>query len=248
MDEYEKNYASKLKKIFSTQRNDVMQYIESLDDGKAYRLKAAAPKWNKTKYLTLYLSFMKSPQRELIQNEGELAIREVNSEVSFELVTPAFTKREVANIKKFSAAIDLYTADKVSKIFKNAEDNGISISQLKSEINNVFTDLTENRLETIVRTETIKLGTYAQEQARKQSGVVETKQRYTAIDDRVCPFCNEMHGKEITLGGNFFDKGDTLSVVDRDGKLQSVNLNYESIKGPPIHPKCRCTLIPKFKE
>lgn len=206
---YEKQYATNLKKVRAVQRNDALELAAQAT--KAYG-KKAAPKWDKTKYLTLYLTLMKAPQKNLVEQEGKVAMQEVDPKLEFTVNTPEYKARETQNIRKFSAAIDLYTADKVSDIFKQAEDDDLTLEQVKAQINDVFTDLSTNRIDTIVRTETVKLGSYAQEEARQQSGVVAKKKRYTAIDDRRCAFCGEMHGKEITLGGNFFDKGDTFAA------------------------------------
>lgn len=209
MASYEKEYITNLKKVFAVQREDMLKLAEQ--NSKAYGKKSPM-KRDKTKYLTLYLTLIKSPQKKLVEAEGQVAMREVDPKLQFTVNTPEYKNRETANIRKFSTAIDLYTADKVSNIFKQAEEDNIGLDELKTQISSVFTDLTTQRLDTIVRTETVKLGSYAQEEARQQSGVVSKKKRYTAIDDRRCAFCGEMHGKEITLGGNFFDKGDTFAA------------------------------------
>lgn len=244
MDKHEETYKKAMVKIFNRQRKDIMDYLDTLDEDSKAVKDLKPPTWGKTKYLSLWLSLMRKPQKQLIEVEGAAAIKEVDSNATFTLEAPAYNKWADHNLKVLATGVDLYTANQVSTIILKAEENGVSIRQLKTQMANMFKDLTTKRINTIVRTETIKLGSYAQDQARQQSGVVDEKQRYTAIDERVCPYCNDMHGKRIKLGGTFFDKGDNLVVPG----ATPMQLNYEDIKWPPLHPNCRCTLLPVIKD
>ena len=84
-------------------------------------------------------------------------------------------------------------------------------------------------------TESIRYWTFAEQEAWTQSSVVKYKERWTAIDERTCETCWKLHGKKIPLNDNFFKKGD---------KFWNLKLDYEDIKGSPLHPNCRCDMIP----
>jgi hypothetical protein len=57
-----------------------------------------------------------------------------------------------------------------------------------------------------------------------------------------------MDGKIKVLGGSYLEKGDTFTVKDDNGNDITMKANYEDIKHPPLHPNCRCQLIPILVE
>jgi len=59
-----------------------------------------------------------------------------------------------------------------------------------------------------------------------------------------CPWCAEMHGKEILVSETYFNLGDRLTVVDDKGKPHTLKFDYSEIRYPPIHIRCRCVLLP----
>ena len=99
--------------------------------------------------------------------------------------------------------------------------------------------LQDARSEKIARTETIRAQNKAEIAVWEQSGVVSGKVWFTPMDERTCPDCEVMNGTELGLSESYFNKGDTTE--------QGLNLNYEDVDGPPLHPQCRCTLIPIVK-
>ena len=90
-----------------------------------------------------------------------------------------------------------------------------------------------------MRTETVRASNQASVASWKQSGVVKAKEWWTAQDERVSPFDRTLHGKTISLEKDFFKQGDTFEV---DG--QTLKIDYTDIPAPPLHPNCRCTLLP----
>lgn len=101
-----------------------------------------------------------------------------------------------------------------------------------------------NRTELIARTETIRASARGSQGLYKAWGV-ERKQWLATPDDRECPWCFEMDGRIIDIGEPYFEKGSTFPVTDPDtGKTRTMTLNYEDVEGPPLHPNCRCALMP----
>ena len=49
-----------------------------------------------------------------------------------------------------------------------------------------------------------------------------------------------MNGKVLGLDDNFFKRGD--SYQGAQGGV--IDLDYENVGAPPLHPNCRCTLTP----
>ena len=81
----------------------------------------------------------------------------------------------------------------------------------------------------------------------KQAGI-EYKQWYTAQDGLVCGFCQEMHNKIVGVSENYWALGDTMNVDVPDEKPISMTFSYEDVGEPPLHPNCRCTILPVVEE
>jgi len=96
----------------------------------------------------------------------------------------------------------------------------------------------------IARTETIRASARGS-QALYQSWDVKAKQWHTVADDRRCPWCAEMDGTIIPIGGTFFEKDTDFTVPSAaTGNPVTMKLTYEAVQGPPLHPNCRCQILP----
>lgn len=60
----------------------------------------------------------------------------------------------------------------------------------------------------------------------------------TANDDRVCPHCSAQHGQVLELAAEF-DPTNTFSP-------KPLSPYGGVLRFPPLHPRCRCTLLPWF--
>lgn len=65
-------------------------------------------------------------------------------------------------------------------------------------------------------------------------------------DDLLCPFCAGMDGVVIRPGGNFWEGGAQMQVQEM-GSFLKLNLPFD-VQHPPLHPNCRCTIIPILAE
>ena len=98
------------------------------------------------------------------------------------------------------------------------------------------------RTEMIARTETIRASNYGTVGTFNALGVLY-KEWIVTDDDRLCPWCASMEGTIIKTNDYFFQQGSQLTV-DVDGSPRALQLNYEDVTGPPLHPFCRCSLVP----
>ena len=94
-----------------------------------------------------------------------------------------------------------------------------------------------SRARMIARTETSAVLNRGQVAAWEDTGVVELVEWYVSPAD-VCPWCESFDGKITTLGGNFASQGETVTA---GGQTLEV---FENLPSPPLHPNCRCTLLP----
>lgn len=123
-----------------------------------------------------------------------------------------------------------------------AEDEG-TIEDLKKMLAEYFDTARSGRVDMIARTEISRAAGFAQETVYNEVGAVG-KQWITAQDERTCEFCGEMDGKVVGITENYWDNGQTV-VGSEGGQLP---IDFDDISSPPLHPSCRCDLIPIFEE
>jgi len=159
----------------------------------------------------------------------------------------------------FNSAIQAYYNGRSTKVAKDINDEtekqlraelsqgiqaGETSFELRARIEKVFGAALTYRADRIARTEVTTAQSFADIEAWSQSGVVESKEWYTALDERVCKFCRPMHGTVVGLRKKFFKKGDIFE--GDDGK--TIKLDYTDIHGPSLHGNCRCVLLPVLEE
>lgn len=102
----------------------------------------------------------------------------------------------------------------------------------------------KDRALNIARTETMRAANRGQQllwESMARDRLVDTRtfrQRWvTTPDDRLCPRCAPMDGQTVHLGGSFEES--------QRGVLPSQRTAFagETVQSPPLHPRCRCTLV-----
>lgn len=114
--------------------------------------------------------------------------------------------------------IDRTTQRSVQRAIAQWVENGEPLRQLKRELAPTFG---ERRAKTIAATEVTRSYAEGNRIAFAESGVVEKIEWRAAADERVCPICGVLHGKQAPLDTGFKDYG-----------------------FPPAHVNCRCWIVP----
>ncbi|MFC2494763.1 MAG: phage portal protein [Candidatus Absconditicoccaceae bacterium] len=234
--DYEQQLKVGFLKIFEQQKKDILKKFDQ-------EHKKGLKKYNYQlllKYYALYHILLRPTVEEIITQEGLRAMSELNVDIEFNPNTDKIKKELKQKIQLIAKNVDALTDEKIGKVVEMGLTGNMQPEEIKKELVKVFDELQGRRLETIVRTEAIRFGTYAEQSAREQSGVVKYKQWRTAIDERVCEHCGKMHGKKVALQEDFFKKG-AIMTGNNGGKLK---LEYENVIGSPLHPNCRCDMIP----
>ena len=143
--------------------------------------------------------------------------------------------------------VDL-NAETVKKV-RSEVSTGIEAGEGSTELGKRLTEhfdvhLKRHRSVLIALTETSWAYNEGTMQAYAESHVVKGKEWLTAADDRLCEFCSPMNGEILDVEGAYWSKGDSV-IGEAGGTLTA---SYEDIRHPPLHPRCRCTLIPVLKE
>jgi hypothetical protein len=125
---------------------------------------------------------------------------------------------------------------------------GESTYQIRARVEQILGVASTMRADLITVTEVARAQSYADISAWDQSGNVTGKEWFTARDERVCNFCGPMDGRTIGLEENFYDKGDIQTESGKNRKGVETNFvyhhDYDNVPGAPLHPRCRCTLLP----
>lgn len=142
----------------------------------------------------------------------------------------------------FARHVNDTVANKTQKAFSEGMRLGESVKDIEKRLIVVYDEWRDSRhAEMVARTETARMFTKGHIEAWRQTGVVELKQWDAASDS--CPFCAWMDGRVVGLDENFRNMDDPLTVPFRDGEI-TLNISYAPIDGPPLHPNCRCAVVP----
>ncbi len=147
--------------------------------------------------------------------------------ISFSMGTAAQSKIVddylLKNALDHAKGINDTTKSQLKDTLREGIGQGEGIPQLRNRVKDVFSEASTNRADTIARTETAQAFEAANQQAMKESGVVEKKGWLSANDSRVREAHRLLEGM----------------IVKLDQKFPSIN--------GPIDPgeefRCRCTSI-----
>jgi SPP1 gp7 family putative phage head morphogenesis protein len=154
--------------------------------------------------------------------------------VGFDVTNPRVSDFVAERTFKFAGDVTNTTYEAVRSQLLAGIAEGEGIPKLRKRIESVFENAGRVRSEMIARSEIIRASNFGAEEAYKQSGVVSGKEWLTAFDERTCDQCAAMNGKIVELGRNYFEKGD---------EFMGLKLDYEDVGYPPLHVKCRCTIV-----
>lgn len=232
-DKYENEMSKIQERIFKRQEKEILENLSSSKSIKKIEKEDDLfnAKQMQLLYLTLYTSFYK----DMMLKEWQLAISEISDEIFW---INALNVWIWENIDKMSKDIDETTRKEMFKVIKEWTLEWLWADAISLNIRKKFTTYKkkDGRVDKIVRTEVTRATNKSQNEAYTQSGVVESKQWYTALDERVSQQCQILHWKEIKIWWTFLKKWDTDSLGNK--------VTYESVEYPPRHPNCRCTIRP----
>lgn len=195
---------------------------------------------DKSKWVTVTINFITPLMGDLFEKEGKQAYHNLGlNPEDFSLSTPTAQDFLRKNAKKFAGEVTETTSQLIRDEIAFGLDEGEGIADLTARVA-TMSGFSDRRSETIALTETHRTAGQAEVQAWEESGVVVRKIWYTALDERVCPECEALHGEEIDLGDDFLTASDLRDLGESvyDGGVDIAQR----------HVNCRCTLIPVLKE
>jgi SPP1 gp7 family putative phage head morphogenesis protein len=119
---------------------------------------------------------------------------------------------------------------------------GINPKEMARRLTDEISKVQRKRAETMARTEVINSyseATLDRYERAGVSGVSVSGEFETADDDRVCPICLELEGETYPIQAMREESFHFEPGEDDDDHLEG---EYE-VK-PPVHPRCRCAILP----
>jgi hypothetical protein len=174
-----------------------------------------------------------------MKNQAEFAFDLTGDEEGIEL---QITQRMLAyiheRIERFVNSTNDISISLIEESIAEGIQNGETLYKLKQRIGDIYFNATTVRSERIARTETIAASNEAANEAYRQSPLTVAKEWHS--EPSACEFCQSLNGMIIGLDQEFVSQGEEIEGHDH-GKFQA---NYENINHPPLHPNCRCAILP----
>jgi SPP1 gp7 family putative phage head morphogenesis protein len=235
---YERKYKDMLRETFSSQSDELSHAILAF---KSKAFEDYMIDWEK--YRIIYNEFGQLTLPDAMSNWGNIELEALEVGISFNVQNPYIREAIFTRANKFADTVVNTTREWLHVIITDSIERQEGPYQLEKRIRAFYKDMSKTRAISIARTETIFAMNDAAERSYIQSGVVQFKQFYTSRDERRCPFCASLHGKRLPVGVNYFNQGESLTVMV-DGKPKTMTFNYENVSHPPVHVRCRCTILP----
>lgn len=234
---YEKAQMEAVRKFNSKQKDEVIENLPKIakaineDDLFDYEKSVGA-----------LIDLSEPIQMSLFEKEGEAAMAAIG--VGKFALTPEVRKALQKSLELMSKSYNDTTLNLLKEKLEQGLSAGLGLDELKNIVSDIYEFSDINRAEMVARSETFRVANSATHEAWQQSKVVKTIKWFTATDERVCPFCAEMHGRIVGIEENFFEKGDELAVGEGEAQ-QTMTLDYSDTPYPPLHPDCRCYIRPE---
>lgn len=232
---YERQYKKVLKPIFIKQRKEA---LENLEAHSSNLVKASGQKlFDDAAYDALMVEELTPTLTELSRTQGAIALVFAGDEENEFHLTSQILSHIQENTRRMATNFNDQTLERLNLTLAQGVQAGEGIGALKKRVEEVYDNVRGYRAERIARTETLKASNDATEWAYRQTGYV--KQKAWVVNPNACEQCLEFEGKTIDLGEPFLPVGGSYEVND-----QVFTNDYDDIDSPPLHPNCRCTIIP----
>ena len=235
---WEKQVQNKMVDEFNTQKKEILTRVKSSKNKKFIKKELEEWLFDVNKSGTRIVGNLTPMLLELVVEQAKLAL-ELADDTETEFLIKEEIKRYVnERLTKMSDGTNELTIEKLKTSLSEGILNGESISKLIDRVEEIYVEATGVRAEMIARTETIAASNAGAEEAYRQSPMVTYKEWFA--NPGACEFCSALNGKVVGITTDFLKLGDSIS--SEDGK--TYNIDYDDVGHPPLHPDCRCTILP----
>lgn len=198
-------------------------------------------------YTEQLTKLIKEPMAEILGASWESGVGKLGMDVAFDVSNPEVVKFMEDYTVRLARNITENTVNQIKDRVALSLDEGMTINQIKdviSETPGFMEEGIRNRAEMIARTESARAYVEGELSGWESSGVVAGKQWLLAPN--ACQFCKAAHKIFNTKMRDLREVPDGLQknqpLVGTEGNIMV--LDYEEISGPPLHPNCRCDVVP----
>ncbi len=124
---------------------------------------------------------------------------------------------------------------------------GMTVAEIAKAIRKAGLVTDDARASMLARTGTIWAFNEGAKQRYRVAGVT-AMQWVVTDDDALCEFCSQMDGKVVTLDTPFVDAGEGIQATDSETNKNLILNTPFTVEHPPLHPNCRCTVVPVMPE
>jgi hypothetical protein len=154
------------------------------------------------------------------------------------VISPELRKVTEAQILKISGVYNADTIKALEATLTEGTTNGESLVKLKKRVEATYQDAKGYRAERIARTESLRASNKTAEETYSQNGYSTVE---WFVNPGACDFCKQFAGRTKTIGGSPFAP---LGSVIENSKGDKMRIEYDDIGTPPLHPACKCSIVP----
>jgi hypothetical protein len=187
-----------------------------------------------------YQEAVAGPMAEATASGSTFGTNEVGVAGSFDVVDPKIAEFAATYSDQFASEASASSLRRARTIIARGLEERRSVQEIADQISTDYA-FSAARATVVARTETARAFVEGERLGWEESGVVRGKQWQLAAG--ACPFCRQTARKGTSkvfgLNEPFWKNGDTISA---GGGTYSVR--YGDVQGAPLHPNCRCDIIP----
>jgi HK97 family phage portal protein len=243
-EQWEQPYQTQVNKVFDKQRKEILDRMKSAKSLDEVNKNFQEWLFDKVQSSIAWKEFIMPIATEILEAQSRHMFEFVDDQdVQGELeLTPSLVNSLESRVERWSSDVDSDTIELINESISEGIRQGEAISKLRKRINEVYDNATDVRSERIARTETINLSNLASLEAMQRMPSVVGKEWMT--NPGACEFCQPLDGMVVNLATNFVNQGEVVEGVDGG----SFVADYEDVLHPPLHPNCRCTILPVNRE
>ena len=145
--------------------------------------------------------------------------------------------------EKLARQVTRTTGKEIAEVIRTARAEGWAETKLRDEVRAVLNRAANERAPVIGMSEAVRMTNIGAMLAYQQAGF--QYKRWVAVgDNRTCAFCMALDGKIIPMAEPFARVGDVIRGMDDKGQEVEMKVTYMDAMSPPLHPNCRCVLLP----
>ena len=191
-----------------------------------------------------YREAVLGPMAEATASGGQFGLAEVGVDTAFDVFNPRVASFAESYAQQFASEATRASLLRVRTVIARGLENGDSPFTIADEIAKDYA-FSPERATVVARTESARAFVEGERLGWQESNVVQGKQWLLAAG--ACPFCDATAqrgtAKVYNLDEPFWKMGDTITTAGG-----SFSVRYGDVQGAPLHPNCRCDILPVLIE